>query len=73
MNALHPKKLLLSKWTAAQPVGRDKHFLIVELVLPDDPAQPVESVELEAVMSRQRRCIPWRDLRDAARWHQGWV
>ena len=68
-----PKKLLLSKWTAAQPVGRDKHFLVVELVLPDDPAQPVESVELEAVMSRQRRTIAWRALRNTACWRQGWV
>ncbi len=73
MNALHPKKLLLSKWTAAQPVDRDKHFLVVDLVLPDDPALPVESVELEAVMSRQRRTIAWRTLRDTACWRQGWV
>ncbi len=73
MNPLHPKKLLLSKWTATQPLGKDKHFLVVELVLPADPAQPVESVELEAVMSRQRRTIAWRALRDTACWRQGWV
>ena len=73
MNPLHPKKLLLSKWTAAKPLGKDNHFLVVELVLPDNPAQPVESVELEAVMSRQRRTIAWRALRDAACWRQGWV
>jgi tryptophan-rich hypothetical protein len=73
MNPLHPKKLLLSKWTATQPLGKDKHFLVVELVQPDDPVQPVEQVELEAVMSRHRRTIAWRTLRDAARWRQGWV
>ena len=73
MNPLHPKKLLLSKWTAAQPVGKDKHFLVVERVLPDDPARPVESVEREAVMSRQRRTIAWRALRDTAHWRQGWL
>lgn len=73
MNPLHPKKLLLSKWTATQPVGKDKHFLVVELVQPDDPDQPVEQVELEAVMSRQRRTLAWRALRDKACWRQGWV
>lgn len=73
MNPLHPKKLLLSKWTATQPTGKDKHFLVVELVLPADPTLPLESVELEAVMSRQRRTLAWRELRDTARWRQGWV
>ena len=73
MNPLHPKKLLLSKWTATQPVDKDKHFLVVELVLPDDPAPPIEAVELEAVMSRQRRTIAWRALRDPALWRQGWL
>jgi tryptophan-rich hypothetical protein len=73
MNPLHPKKLLLSKWTATQPVGKDKHFLVVEQLLPDDPAGPVEAVELEALMSRQRRTIAWRELRDVAQWRQGWL
>ena len=73
MNALHPKKLLLSKWTAVKPLGRDKHFLVANVVLPDEPGAAVEWVEIEAVMSKAARRIAWRDLRDAAQWRQGWV
>ena len=73
MNALHPKKLLLSKWTAVKPQGRDKHFLVAKVVLPDEPGAAVEWVEIEAVMSKAARRIAWRDLRDAAQWRQGWV
>ena len=73
MNALHPKKLLLSKWTAVKPLGRDKHFLVAKVVLPDEPGAAVEWVEIEAVMSKAARRIAWRDLRDAAQWRQGWV
>ena len=73
MNALHPKKLLLSKWTAVKPLDRDKHFLVAKVVLPDEPGAAVEWVEIEAVMSKAARRIAWRDLRDAAQWRQGWV
>ncbi|MEO4014834.1 TIGR02450 family Trp-rich protein [Pseudomonas rossensis] len=31
MNRINPIKLLLSKWTAAHPQNREKHFLITEL------------------------------------------
>ena len=52
MNPLHPKKLLLTKWTAVKPLGRDKHFLVAKVVLPDEPGAAIEWVELEAVMSK---------------------
>jgi len=31
VNRLNPRKLLLSKWTAALPQNREKHFLVSEL------------------------------------------
>ncbi|PHX31168.1 hypothetical protein AO354_03220 [Pseudomonas syringae pv. syringae] len=31
MNQINPRKLLLSKWTAATPLNREKHFLVTEL------------------------------------------
>ena len=52
MNPLHPKKLRLTKWTAVQPVAKQKHFLVVSVVEPDPPATAVEWVELEAIHSR---------------------
>lgn len=73
MNAVHPKKLLLGKWTAAQPVARRKHFIVAKVIEPDEPDGKVEWIEIEAVHSGERRRIAWRELRDAAVWHQGWV
>ena len=73
MNRLHPKKLLLSKWTAVVPQHKDKHFLVVKVIQPDEPASPIESVEIEAVFSRTVQRIGWRELQDPARWRQGWV
>ena len=35
MTSIHPKKLLLTKWTAVKPVARQKHFLITKVVLPE--------------------------------------
>ena len=28
LNPLHPKKLLLTKWSAVQPVARQKHYAV---------------------------------------------
>ena len=73
MNPVHPKKLLLTKWTATHPVAKRKHFVVTRLVAPDEPDGIVEWVEIEAVHTRAVTRIPWRQLRDAAVWRQGWV
>ncbi|MGV7207511.1 TIGR02450 family Trp-rich protein [Oxalobacteraceae bacterium A2-2] len=69
---LNPRKLLLSKWTALQPQHKEKHFLVVRVLQPEDPQAPIVSVELEAVHSRRSRIMDWRALTDAQRWRQGW-
>lgn len=69
---LNPRKLLLSKWTALQPRNKEKHFIVVRLIEPEDPAQAISEVELEAVYSRHSRIIQWKTLTDAAVWRQGW-
>ena len=73
MNPVHPKKLLLSKWTATRPVAKQKHFLVSKVVQPDDPDAPIEWIEIEAVHSKAVRRIAWRELRDPSVWRQGWV
>jgi tryptophan-rich hypothetical protein len=73
MNRIHPKKLLLSKWTAVAPLHKDKHFLVTVVVKPEPPADAIEWVEIEAVMSRALHRIAWRELKDPSRWRQGWV
>jgi tryptophan-rich hypothetical protein len=73
VNPVHPKKLLLSKWTATRPVAKQKHFLVSKVVQPDDPDAPIEWIEIEAVHSKAVRRIAWRELRDPSVWRQGWV
>ena len=70
---LSPKKLLLSKWTAVQPLHKEKHFVVIRVLLPDPPEAPVNLVELEAMHSRRSTVLPWRELTDPTRWRQGWV
>jgi len=73
MNPLHPKKLLLTKWTAVQPIARQKHFIVTKVIEPEEPEGAIEWVEIEAVHSRRTTRVPWRQLRDGALWRQGWV
>ena len=71
MNRLHPKKLLHSKWTAVDPVRREKHFVVTEVEY--DEEQNVVACTLEAVLSKRETPIDWRELTDRSRWRQGWV
>ena len=73
MNLLHPNKLLLTKWTAVKIVARQKHFLVSEVILPEQPEDKIEWVEIEAVYSKEKRRIAWRELTDTSLWLQGWV
>ena len=73
MNPLSPKKLLLSKWTALQPVRKDKHFLIAKVIAPEVEGTAIEWVEIEAIFSKTSQKIRWRDLQNADVWAQGWV
>ena len=72
-NRLSPKKLLLSKWTAVQPLNREKHFVVVRVIEPEPPAVRIERVELEAVHSGRVLQLHWRELTDPEVWRQGWV
>ena len=69
---LNPKKLLMSKWTAANPIHKEKHFLVTQLISPKLPDAPMEYIELEAVYSHRTMILPWRDLTDTKQWLQGW-
>lgn len=69
---LNPNKLLLSKWTAAMPQNKEKHFLVTQLIKPELPDAPIEHVELEAIYSHRSFILPWRDLIDTGQWLQGW-
>lgn len=70
MNRLNPAKLLLSKWTAARPQNREKHFLVTELFR--DEAGTVLEIELQAVLTQRTERLPWQSLRDDDAWRMGW-
>ena len=70
MNKVNPKKLLGSKWTAARPINKEKHFLIVDVEY-DENAEVLLCV-IEAVMTKHQTPIQWRNLRDIDQWLIGW-
>jgi tryptophan-rich hypothetical protein len=67
---LTPRKLLLSKWTAARPLNREKHFLVTELFCDEDGT--VLQVELQAVLSQRSQRLDWQTLENAQHWLMGW-
>ena len=70
MNRLNPTKLLLSKWTAARPRNKEKHFLVTELFRDDEGT--VLEIELQAVMTRRAERLPWQTLQNIDAWKIGW-
>ncbi len=73
MNPLNPKKLLLNKWTAVTPIAKQKHFLVSRVIQLEQPTDPIESVEIEAVFSKATQVFAWRALQDDSVLRQGWV
>jgi tryptophan-rich hypothetical protein len=70
MNRINPSKLLLSKWTAAHPQKREKHFLVTELFR--DEEGTVLTVELQAVLTQRNQRLDWQVLKDSDTWVSGW-
>lgn len=70
MNKINPKKLLNSKWTAVNPVNKEKHFLITEVEF-DEEGKVIYCL-IEAVISNRSFPIEWRELKNCQKWHQSW-
>lgn len=70
MNRITPRKLLLSKWTAAVPHNREKHFLVTQLFC--DEEGTVLDIELQAVLTQRNQRLTWQSLQDADGWKMGW-
>lgn len=66
------RHLIGSNWSAAAPVDRDKHFRVVGVRKTEDGGEPVELVELEAVLSRRRVEVRREDLDDPTKWLTDW-
>jgi tryptophan-rich hypothetical protein len=70
VNRINPSKLLLSKWTAAHPQNREKHFLVTELLRDDEGT--VLKVELQAVLTKRSEWYDWQVLKNSDSWKLGW-
>ncbi|AWM94253.1 TIGR02450 family Trp-rich protein [Pseudomonas sp. 31-12] len=70
MNRINPSKLLLSKWTAAHPQNREKHFLVTALFR--DEEGMVLDIELQAVLTQRCERLAWQTLKDSDGWILGW-
>ena len=69
MNRINPHKLLKTKWTAALPQNKEKHFMVTKLIREDGQ---VVSCILEAVHSRREQTLAWSQLKDETLWRMGW-
>lgn len=69
---LNNKKLLLSKWTAAAPSNKEKHFLVTKVISPEPPTTKIDLIELEAIHSGRRFFLHCDELTDPCQWLQGW-
>ena len=70
---VNPKKLMLTKWTAVNPINKEKHFMVTKIVMPDLIKLPIEFIALEAVFSGRKQMLAWKQLNDSTLWLQGWV
>jgi tryptophan-rich hypothetical protein len=55
-----------------KPCCQTKALFSQQVILPEDPSQPLELVEIEAVFSKKTKQIPWKELQDTDLWIQGW-
>ena len=59
-----------AKWTALQPERREKHFVVHSRVERADG--PIETVRLEALLTKAVYEIAVSELSDVAHWRSGW-
>ena len=70
-NKVHKEAISVgAKWTALQPERREKHFVVHSRVERADG--PIETVRLEAVLTKAVYEIAVSELSDVAHWRSGW-
>ena len=67
------RQITVIEMDGRRSVARQKHFLVCEVILPEAIGAQIEWVEIEAVYTKARQRINWKELRDETRWRQGWV
>ena len=70
MNRFNPKKLLNSKWTAAQPENKELHFIVIKLIKNED--ETITGCVIEAVMTKNNYQLTLEALKNTDTWIMGW-
>ena len=70
MNRVNLDKLPGSKWTAVNPVNRERHFVVRSVNR--DSNNRIVSCEIEAVINGNCYDLDWRRLKDSDHWIPGW-
>ena len=63
----------MSKWTAVEARDKEKHFLVTKVIDPEKPKHLIESVVMEAVLTKRSFTMRWEDLTDPTKWVEGWL
>jgi tryptophan-rich hypothetical protein len=66
------KKLLHSKWTSTNPKNKEKHFVVIKVNKNNLDAQIIDSVVIQAVMTKREFLIPPKELL-SLKWSIGWL
>jgi len=61
---------MLSKWTAVNPLDKQKHFLVTRVS--EDDQNKIVACTLEAVLTHKEYECDWRELKERNRWLAGW-
>lgn len=70
MNCVNQRKLVGSKWTAVNPVNRERHFIV--RAVNRDSKNRIVSCEIEAIINGNSYALDWRLLKDGNHWLPGW-
>jgi len=70
MNRINPAKLLMTKWSVAEPKQKERHFIVTRLIHNEEGT--IIACELEAVINNKVYQVDWRDLKDSTLWIMGW-
>ena len=68
---ISPKKLLNSKWTAVDPVNKEKHCLVTKIEI--EKCGRVNHCQMQAIYSQRLFLIDWQDLKNPDKERPGWV
>lgn len=73
MRQINYKKLLNSKWTSLKPISKEKHFTIIKVYKNIDDQQQIDSITIEAILTKRVFKISPKELNNVDVWAEGWL